>query len=166
MKKYISSFLFLCLLFSINACKDDSSFRKNPNGTFKCGSYDFTINSNGSFLINHVADTDDPRSYTVSGTQSNNLQFSDDFNETSYGHLDLIVESITLNGSIGDSLEITDLYYGKDIYIGSSMLGWWKWTGLVSQCGKMQIRLNVPATGLRSADPFAGSDWLIIGDPQ
>lgn len=154
----------LGLLGCLAGCSS-SGLREDPLGSFGLGSTAFTL-EDGALWLEHTASSDDPRHYVVEGSFKYTLEFSNEDNETSYGHLDLTVTGITLDGAPGSSLEITSLYAGDDVRPGDALPGWWKWTGLVDYGGKMQLRFNVPATKHRSEDPFSGSDWLIVGDPR
>lgn len=159
--------LVTSMTLAMFACgSDDSSggLPRSPEGSFKAPSITFTFKS-GTFRIEHTASSGDNRDYVVEGTYTSTSEFSNAENETSYGHVDLTVSAITLAGAPASGLDVTTAFKGDDINPGSTMPGWWKWTGLVTYGGKMQIRLNVPQRTYRPEDPFSGVDWLLIGDP-
>lgn len=134
--------------------------RTSPEGSYVEGSTSFELTSSGTITIEHQSSAQDPRDYVVTGTYTYTHVMTDEENEQSYGHLDVTISSITLDGMTADSLEITDQFTGQDIWPGALLLGWWRWMGLINQ---MNLRLNVPATGYRDEDPWSGTDWLIIG---
>jgi hypothetical protein len=139
--------------------------RADPKGSFKGGSTTFSLTADGSFRIEHAASANEPRSYVVTGAYTYTLEFSDAENETSYGHIDLTVGTILLDGSPASGLDVTSFYPGDDVLPGSVLPGWWWWGALVTGGDKMQLRLSVPKTKYRTEDPFRGSDWLIGGNP-
>lgn len=166
MKLNIGSLLLILIPVLSSCTTGPGEVRKSPIGSFKAPSLTFVLSRTGAFQIEHTASSGDTRHYIVTGTFEYTLEFDDDYNETSYGHLDLTVESITLNGEPASGLEITSFYDGDDIQPGGEMLGWWRWMNLVDYGGKMQLKMNVPARGYRQEDPFSGADWLLAGDPD
>jgi hypothetical protein len=154
-------FIPLLLLLSCGG----SNIRTSPEGSYALGSTSFDLGGNGSFRVEHTASSEDNRHYVVTGEYTFTHEWTSEEDEESNGHLDVTVSSITLDGQTADSLEITDFYAGQDIWPGALLLGWWEWMNLVTYGGKMNLKLNVPARGFRSEDPYSGSDWIIVGDP-
>lgn len=157
----ITAMIPLLLLFL--SCGGNNG-RTSPEGSFALGSTSFDLGSDGSIRIEHTASSGDTVHYIVTGTYTYTTDYND--KEESYGKIDVSVNTITINDQSADSMEITSFYNGQDIWSGALLLGWWEWLNNVTYGGKMQLKLNVPARGYRSEDPWSGSDWLIIGDPQ
>ncbi len=139
--------------------------RDTPAGKYKAGSIAFELGPSESFSVTQTASAQDSRSFVVRGTYTYTLEHKDTYNEITYGHLDVIVSSITLNGATAGGLDVTSLYDGNDFAPGDTLLGWWEFMVNAASGPEMLVRLNVPASGGRPADPFSGSNWLINGYP-
>jgi hypothetical protein len=137
--------------------------RSSPAGSYKFGSIAMQLDGGGTFAITQTASTQDNRNYTVSGTYAYTLEHTDTYNEITYGHIDLTVSGITLNGSSVTGLDVTSFYVGNDFGISSVLPGWWEFMVNASGGPELDLKMNVPASGGRQVDPFSGSDWLLEG---
>lgn len=165
MKKKTFLIIPIVMLALITACGKEPFF-ESPEGYYELGEVSMGLLSDGSLYIEHMPSTDDGRHYLITGTYTYTHEFSDGEIEVSYGHIDMIVGEIVLDGRLCDSLDITDTYTGSDIWPGAELPGWWKYEGHIVYSGKMRLRLNVPATGYRPDEHSSPCDWIIAGDPQ
>jgi hypothetical protein len=165
MKRGIIFVLSLTILISIGGCSG-SGFPESPVGSYGSGSTSFKLGSNGSFWLEHVSSSEDHQHYIITGTYSSTTDSVDKENEISYGKIDLIITGFTLDGVLVNSLDFTTIHTGIDASSGQKLLGWWKYTNLVTYPGKMRLGFNLPSKGYRPEDVNTGRDWLIIGDPK
>jgi hypothetical protein len=164
MKRVIIGLLSLTFLLSLIGCSG-SGFPKSPVGSYGFGSTSFKLDSNGSFWLEHLASSEDKNNYVITGTYTCTTDTIDDKNEISFGKIDLTITALTLEGSAVNSLDFTTNHTGTDASSGQKLLGWWKYTNLITYPGKMRIGFNLPSKN-RPEDVNTGRDWLFIGDPK
>jgi hypothetical protein len=164
MKKVYLGLIIVTLLAFITGCSG-SGVRKSPVGSYSFGSISFELTKQGTFHLEHASSVDDSRNYVVNGTFTYTLETTDEENEISFGKIDVIVTDLMLNGLSVNSLDVT-VYQKRDIWVGSKLLGWWKYMNLVSYGGKMHLGFSSPHIGARPETVDSGSHWLIIGDPK
>ncbi|OGN89393.1 MAG: hypothetical protein A2Z74_02185 [Chloroflexi bacterium RBG_13_46_9] len=164
MKKLSLILSSIMILIFLAGCSGDE-IRKSPVGSYSFGSTSFELTRQGVFHLEHTSSSEDSRNYLVDGTYTYTLDTIDEENEITIGKIDVTVTGLTLNGSPVNSLDVT-VYQKRDIWVGSKLLGWWKYMNLVSYGGKMNLDFNSPYTGLRPEDANSGSQWLIVGDPK
>jgi hypothetical protein len=164
MKQTTIAFASAVMLLLITGCSEEV-FLESPEGQYELGAISFGLLSDGSFYIEHLPATDDPRHYSITGTYDYTHEFADNETEVSYGQIDLRVVGIVLDSQTSDSLDVTDTHAGSDIWSGAEILGWWIYDGSIVYSGKMRLKLNVPATGYRPDEHTSPCDWWIAGDP-
>ena len=165
MKRVVIGILSLAILLCMADCSG-SGVLKSPVGSYGFGSTAFKLEPNGSFRLEHVASSEDHQHYVITGTYTSTIDSTDDENEIRYGKIDLTITGLTLEGVPVNSLDFTTNHSGMDASSGQKLLGWWKYTNLITYSGKMRLGFNLPSKGYRPEDVNTGRDWLIIGDPQ
>src|SRR4030042_589100 len=150
MKKLSLILSSIMILTFLAGCSGDG-IRKSPVGSYSFGSTSFELTRQGVFHLEHTSSSEDSRNYLVDGTYTYTLDTIDEENEITIGKIDVTVTSLTLNGSPVNSLDVT-VYQKRDIWVGSKLLGWWKYMNLVSYGGKKNLDFNSPYPGLRPDD--------------
>ena len=165
MKRVIVFILNMIMLLALASCSS-SGVLKSPVGSYAFGSTSFTFEKKGAFSIEHEASAEDKNNYVITGTYTYTLDQTDLENEISYGKIDISITGITLEGPSVQKLEVTTNHTGTDLSSGDELLGWWKYTNLITYPGKMRVGFNLASTGYRPETVDTGRDWLIIGDPK
>ncbi len=137
----------------------------SPVGDYAAGSVSFTIAKDGAFSLTHEASAQEPVGYRIVGACTWTTTRRDADNVTSVGRFDLTVTGLQKDGAPVQALDFTDVDPGADVEVGDTLLGWWKYIGLATWPGKMQLKLNLASKGLRPEDENSGSQALWLGDP-
>lgn len=176
---YLNIIFLTVLIFGVSAilaCVDTGDDEEsNSNSHLPYGSYRSTyfptvaLRSDGTFLIEHEANSEDPKDYTIEGTFSHTTDVADPENDT-YGKIDLTCTALTVDGM--DVTQIVGTFCDSGmscaepiLYLDDVLLGWWAYSDNVTWGGKMRIYLNYPPS-LRAASPWSGSRSLISVDPK
>ena len=165
MMKGIIVVLSLIIIISVGGCSS-SGVLNSPVGSYGYGSTSFKLDNKGSFWLEHVSSSEDQKHYVITGRYTSTTDSVDNENEISYGKIDMTITSFTLDGVPATSLDFTTIHTGTDASAGQKLLGWWKYTNLISYPGKMRLGFNLPSKGYRPEDVNTGRDWLVIGDPK
>ena len=165
--------LFICFIilgsFWIASCAGSSTPGNLPYGQYKSTYYpSVNLNGDGTFYIEHEANAEDSKDYTISGTFIHTVEVVDPDNDT-YGKIDLICSTLTVNGSsvtqiVGTFCDDSASCSEPTLNAGDTLLGWWAYSDNITWGGKLRIWLNYPPT-LRGGSPYSGHRSLISVDP-
>jgi hypothetical protein len=161
---FLVSFLYL-------GCQTEENGRPGnlPYGQYKSTFFPSVIlRDNGTFYIEHEANADDSKAYTIEGTFTFTTEVVDPDNDT-YGKIDLNCTSLTVNGSgateiVGTFCDEAQFCTEPTLNDDDTLLGWWSYSDNITWGGKMRIWLNYPPD-LRAGSPFSGSRSLLSVDP-
>lgn len=158
--------LFVCLstAWLLTSCMN-SLYRNLPEGSFSSNDQYINLDSDGSFLLENMANVNDNRNFSLSGTYTSTRELIDQDND-SYGMITFTVTSMELEGS-----KVNELYLDEDglseqskVTSGSRLEGWWAYSENITWGGKMRIWFNWPGIA-RANNFYDGHNELFSGDP-
>jgi len=171
MKRLAVLLFCLALSFGCDGGSDsDGEDSSLPYGDFQSTYFPtVSLRTNGTFYIDHEANSEDRKNYTIEGTFAYTTEVADPDNDT-YGEIDLTCTKLTVDGV--DATQIVGVFCDDSsscsepvLYRDDTLLGWWVYSDNITWGGKMRIYLNYPPD-LRAAGPFSGSRSLIAVDPK
>lgn len=159
----------------ILSCIVDNDDEEDSHSNLPYGDYRSTyfstveLSSDGTFYIQHEANSEDPKDYTIAGTFTHTTDVADAENDT-YGKIDLTCTTLTVDGMDVTQIVGTFCDHGMScsepiLNQNDVLLGWWAYSDNITWGGKMRIWLNYPPS-LRAASPYSGSRSLISIDPK
>jgi len=138
--------------------------RTSPAGRYVVGDLTVNIGSGHTFRQEKLASAGDTRHYIINGTCTWTL-VAHVADEEAYGHFDLTITSITVNGAPVDNIHpVNQLGHSiaATLHVGDACPGWWRYGYYPpSDANRFSLELNLPPN-LRPGDPGDTGDWEVF----
>ena len=158
--------VFISLISGLLLFSCESSLYKNlPEGTYISNDHRIILESDGSFILENIGNTNDGRDFVISGSYSSSRDKIDEDND-SYGTITFTVGQLSLEGMNVSSLFLDedDLSAASNIKAGNRLEGWWAYSENITWGGMMRVWFNWPGTP-RGNNFYDGHNELFSGDP-
>ena len=157
-------FISITALLLLSSCTS-KLYRDLPEGTFISNDHRIVLDSDGSFILENIGNTNDGRDFTLEGSYTSSRDKIDEDND-SYGTITFTVSKLTMNGSGVTSLYLDEDYSAESskVTAGSRLEGWWAYSENITWGGMMRVWFNWPGFPRRN-NFYDGHDELFSGDP-